>query len=292
MQQIIYKWMMFFLLILPASVNADDAPYIMHLSDTYVVIKLPNIDDAFTEPRANQFLLSDHLLVQQRLMRSIVKVDVQHAGKDAIETHEIFIHNGISEPVVRVQLIEKKQIEYGYSYVAQVQSNIPADLVSKVTVFVNGSQLDVNLNAPFTVETFENTLRIDTSLTISRYKTITNSQSWTHRLPQQFDCDMIFEPPYLDAVCFTNRDPIQQIDFYLDGFPIGRNGRVEIGDDIPDDLIMVVITTEETRYYKFIQDNLAENMVIKLQSYMPNDCVTSQSSLTQVPSPLCDTLKE
>lgn len=291
MQQTICKWLILFVWLLPVKVMADDAPYIMHLSDTYVVIKLPNIKDRFTEPRAHQFLLSDHLLVQQRLMQSIIPVDVKHHGQDEITTHEVFIHNGISEPVVRVQLIEKKQIEYGYTYIAQVQSNIPADLVSKVTVKVNGSELDVSLNTPFFVESYESTLVIDSSLTISRYKTITNSQSWTHRLPQQFDCDMIYEPPFLDAVCFTNREPILQVDFYLDGFPIGRHGRVEIGQDIPDALTMVIVTKSQTLYYQFEHSFEKEVHHVTLKPFIPSQCDTSGPALTTFTTPFCDTLK-
>ena len=244
--------LLFYSAIYCVEANAQRLPQLYHLADTYAVVILPDANGEFVARETGQFLLSDHMLVQTYLLNPQFEVDVMRDGE--IQTHELFIFNKVSDPVLRFRLIEKKQLDYGYIYSAQLETNVPEQLVHSAVVIVDGDRLPVKVNTPFTVESYANSLTMTGQVEIARYKQISHTQTWEHQLPEQLACDIIYDPPVLEAVCFSNREPILATNFTLDEFPIGRHGKVTIGESIPPDLVMHVHLPSGVHDYAFIVD--------------------------------------
>jgi hypothetical protein len=243
MRQIIFSAL---LLCVAGWSQADERPYIAHLADTYAIIFLPD-EAGVLVAQSDQTLLANHVLMHGNMLSPAIDVLVR---KDEVEyQHTIHIYPEISDPVVRVQLIDKQQIEYGYEYTAQLETNVAQSLLSDVYVVADGQTLAVKPFTPFSVKSFANELRIKSVININRYKQVEHEQVWTHNLPHQVDCDFLYTPPTLDAMCFSNRDAIVEVDFLLDDFTLGRHGSVVIGDAIPDELVLRIQMASEVLYY-------------------------------------------
>jgi hypothetical protein len=236
-------------------------PEIVLMTDYYFVLHSPVAQHFVVTDPAKQTLIADHVMVQKRDFSPNFTIKTQSTINDKLLSHIIDVYLPISEPFVRVQLVEKKQNEFGYEYIAQLETNIPSDLITHSQVSVNGVSIDVQMHTPFKVSSYQPQLVISSELTIARYKTVSNTQQWQHSLPSQVDCDLLHETVYVEAICYTNRDPITQIIFLIDGVQISTQGRLFIGDTLPDDLQLKVSTSTQTLNYK-VQGSVAEGLIL------------------------------
>jgi len=235
------------------SVHAD-TPYLYFVHDGYAVVASPSIDITLEPSTDSQYLLSPHLLVEEDLLGE--QIQIRYVEDGETKGRAILLSQRSAEPFVAFSVIDRQASENAETVTVQMTTNVPERVITASSVKINGQVVELDDKRRYTFTAYQPHTLIEGSLDMANTSlSVTGAVTLKHPITPDVGCELIDEEGRLYALCYANEPGEQNVQFYLDGKPIGVDGALTFTASDTDDLRLVFSVGIKRYRYKIANVN-------------------------------------
>jgi ribosomal protein L36 len=233
------------------------------ITNGYAIITSQDLDVNLVAYSDSQVLLTEHVLLETNIVQEHIPVIYQFGDKQYRKS--ILLQKQGSQPFVDVQLIERKEIEFGETVKLQLKTNVPKRVVTDLTVNINGQPLDINDDYTFEYNAFNQRSVIDVSMSLMNIQApVTTTKTLKHEYDVDMGCEVVKRSDRLYALCFTNTNGAQRIEFFLGDQRLSTTGDIAF---FPENLSATELhyhVGNKTKKYRILKvdDGFVTNLIM------------------------------
>ena len=238
-----------------AASQSGDVPYLRFLTNGYAVVASPNESMILTPSGDSQFSISPHLLLETNLLDAQIVVQYEVDGR--VQKRSIMLSQRSADPYLRFKAVSREHQKNGEKITIELMTNVPDRVINELTMTVNGQRVALSDDRTFTFTAYHRKTRVEGKMLISNASLpITTHTEFTHNIEPDTDCELLDEDSRFTALCFSNKQGLQTVQFYLEERPVGRNGEFYYTSSMIEDLSLKYTVGDASHYFRIVnQDN-------------------------------------